>query len=346
MLNSYTQRIITLCQGFHNFQRIEDKILKVGCFLHVVDFRINKLTLERFLRSFRMNRRIAIQLLSLACVMILLIGFIPARAMSGQGSPFRHVSAQPLPQVHLQVDSGEKEGLLFAEISGHVDFPFAELREALARPAAWCEFIPLVFNVKSCTYQTRSDRTELSIYIGRKFFENPRDAIRLDYLFHVSLQTDGRLDVFLSAKDGPFGTSDYRIALQVRAAKDGRAHVHLHSSFRPSLRSTIATRIYLATSGRDKIGFSLAGHEGEEPVYVKGVEGIVERNAMRYYLALKAFIDTLHIPEDQRFAQRLKTWYRLTEKYPEQLHEMEREEYLDAKHQERRYQRELQENLG
>jgi hypothetical protein len=91
-------------------------------------------------------------------------------------------------------------------------------------------------------------------------------------------------------------------------------------------------RIYLASSGRDKVGFSVVGKTAEgEPVYVRGVRGVVERNTMRYYLALEAYLDALDAPAAERVERRLRAFHAGLENYPRQLHELELGRYLDIK---------------
>jgi hypothetical protein len=80
-------------------------------------------------------------------------------------------------------------------------------------------------------------------------------------------------------------------------------------------------------------------------VYVGGVKGAIERNAMRYFLALDAFLDTMHLPEEVRYEGSLQTFFDATERYPRQLRERGREEYLEAKMREREVQLELQERI-
>jgi hypothetical protein len=49
----------------------------------------------------------------------------------------------------------------------------------------------------------------------------------------------------------------------------------------------MAMQAYLLTAGRDKIGFSITSKKADgPPTYIAGVRGAVERNAMRYYLAI------------------------------------------------------------
>ena len=82
--------------------------------------------------------------------------------------------------------------------------------------------------------------------------------------------------------------------------------------------------MYLATSGRDKVGFSVVERAADgRPVYVGGVRGVVERNTMRYYLALEAYLGTLEAPGAERLDKRLRAFHAGLERYPRQLHELE-----------------------
>ena len=72
-----------------------------------------------------------------------------------------------------------------------------------------------------------------------------------------------------------------------------------------------------------------------QPVYINGVRGMVERNAMRYYLAIEAYFGAMSAPTaQQQQEKRLHDWFALTEEHPRQLHEMERDEYLAIKRRE------------
>jgi hypothetical protein len=57
----------------------------------------------------------------------------------------------------------------------------------------------------------------------------------------------------------------------------------------------------------------------------------MERNTMRYYLAIDAYLDSLKMPPAQQLESRLQAWFDATEKYPRQLHEVERDPYLQMK---------------
>lgn len=89
---------------------------------------------------------------------------------------------------------------------------------------------------------------------------------------------------------------------------------------------------YLATAGRDKVGFSIVGRPADGvPQYVRGAHSAIERNTMRYYLAIEAYLGALSLPAPQRFDMRLAVWYAGVERYPRQLHDLERDEYLALK---------------
>jgi hypothetical protein len=68
------------------------------------------------------------------------------------------------------------------------------------------------------------------------------------------------------------------------------------------------------------------------------VRGLVERNTMRYYLAIDAYLASLSAPVGQQLDDRLNRWFDATEQYPRQLHEVEKNDYIQMKHDE--YQRE------
>lgn len=265
-----------------------------------------------------------------------------AAGTSGRTTSVSAAATQTAAGYPFDILSQEADGLLIAEVSGVVGYPYPSIRDALIDPAAWCQFLPLVFNIKSCTYHRRAGQHFLTLYLGRKFFEPPQNAIQLEYLFRVQRSDESSLQILLTAADGPYGTSDYTIEIEVVAAGDVRTRVRMHSSFRPSLASRVATRLYLLTIGRTKVGFSVTGFKAGTPVYCGGIKGIVERNAMRYYFALKSYLDTMHLPQSQRFEARLDAWYKLTARYHRQLYEMDKAVYLDAKRRERQGQLQLQ----
>ena len=143
----------------------------------------------------------------------------------------------------------------------------------------------------------------------------------------------------LNADAGPLGTHDYRIVLEAIPLKNGQTFIHLSYSYAYGLAGRLAMKAYLGTSGSDKVGFTVAGtQDGGQPLYIGGIRGVVERNTIRYYLAIEAFLGALSEPSKTQPEKRFRDWFAASERYPRQLHEMEQGAYLDMKRKEYRRQ--------
>lgn len=246
----------------------------------------------------------------------------------------------------LFIRSDERGERLGADIYAVLPQSYAEVRAALAQADQWCRFLVLNQNVKACTWRPGARGEELSLFVGRKFYQEPQDAFQVVGRFEVMNAGDRFLRVSVNAGEGPFGTENYHISVQATPLEQGTL-VHLGWGYEDSWRSRMATSTYLATLGRDKVGFSVVGKgPGGQPQFVQGVRGIIERNAMRYYLALRAYLQTDDLPEARRPEASMVSWFRMVERYPRQLHELSREEYLDNKRREWRNQRRLQRHIA
>jgi hypothetical protein len=244
--------------------------------------------------------------------------------------------------IYLQ--STEADGSLRVDMYGIFNHPFDAVREALSSPANWCDITLLHINNKACTYKT-TDYTLLTLYSGRKHYQRPSDAYPLKLKYRIVSQQPTYLDLLLNADEGPFRTKNHRITLQAAPLDATRTFVHFGFSYAHSSMTRVAINGYFSTLGQGKVGFSTVKQKGRY-VYVDGVRGAVERNTVRYYLALQSYMDTLRYPESQRFEQRINRWYDLTAKYPRQLKELEKGEYLSNKRQERKNQIALQKKEG
>ncbi len=246
------------------------------------------------------------------------------------------------PPIHLEFE--DKRGRLRGAVYSIVEQRFETVSEALGRPASWCELLPLHFNVKSCTYGKRTGDQLLTLYFGRKFYQEPEAAHRLPLSFEVLSSDPEYFEISLRAEKGPVGTKNYVLSLAAIPLAAERTFVHLRYSHDVGLTSRIALFGYLQTLGRGKVGFSVVGRNSDgRPIHVGGLQGMIERNAMRYHLAVKAYLDTLEVSEPQRFERSLERWFELTSGYRTQLFEMERDEYLRSKRQEGANQSQLQE---
>ena len=245
-------------------------------------------------------------------------------------------------EIHIQ--SGKSGNTLKADVYAITPCNFADLYKALSTPQSWSEFVPLHVNVKSCIF-TLGIQPIVTFYAGRKFYESPEEACELNYRFQT---TDCGADGFrveLTAEKGPYGTSDYKILIEALLT-GSETLIHMGLSYKTSLLSRTATLAYLSTIGKDKVGFSIVDGKADGPVYVKGVQGIIERNVMRYFLALSIYMDTLSLNSAEGFIRRAEAWYDLTEQYAIQLHELGKQEYLEAKQNEYMNQQRMQRQIN
>jgi hypothetical protein len=209
-----------------------------------------------------------------------------------------------------------------------VDHPYATVAGALGQAERWCDVMILQHNIKRCVAQPAA----LQVHVGRKFEQPVEDAYQVEFRWTVRAAGDDYLAVQLTAPEGPVGTRDYRLAFEAAPLGPGRTFVRMSYSYAPGAAARLATDLYLSTSGRNKIGFSVAGRDDAgKPVYVRGVQGVAERNTMRYFLAIETL---LAAPQPQQAERRLREWFAATERYPRQLREMDEAEYLATKRRE------------
>ena len=244
-----------------------------------------------------------------------------------------------LPGTHISLTSSQQDDVLSAEVDSILNSPFETVVAALSDASNWCQILPLHFNIKACTYETSENGEVLTVYSGRKIYEHPDDSYRMAYQFEIVRLDDSQLSLLLRAEHGPIGTNDYQIKLDAIPVAEGTM-LHIHSSYRPSWLSSVLTSTYLATAGSNKTGFSRIVKEGESRP-VQGIKGIIERNVMRYQLAIDAFLSNQTLPEVSRHDATLATWFKNNNHYP-QLHEMDEAEYLEIKREEWNNQQQLQ----
>jgi hypothetical protein len=234
-------------------------------------------------------------------------------------------------QRPIYIESSETSDRLAGEIYTLVEQPFAMLSPALLGIDHWCDILILHLNVKSCRASSSTSDT-LSLNIGRKFEQPLADTYQVDFLYRVVVDTPDYLQVMLNAEQGPLGTSNYRVKLEAVQLDPQRNFLHFSYSYDYGIAARMAMQSYLATAGRNKVGFSIEGPEVDgQPAYVGGIRGIVERNTMRYFLAIEAYLGA---PAPQQLEKRLSDWYAGIERYPLQLQNIERSEYLEMKRKE------------
>ena len=248
-------------------------------------------------------------------------------------------------QKPLYLSSSESPDGLAGDVYALVDHPFATAAAALSGAAGWCEIMLLPFNTKYCRVSTGDQGSVLNVRIGRKHDQPVDQAYRMQFSHWVAAQTPEYLQVGLSAEEGPLGTRNYRIQLEAVPLEKDRTFIHLSYSYGVGTIGRVAMRAYLGTIGKDKIGFTVAGTQADgQPQHIGGMGGVIERNSMRYYLAIEAFLGALSAPPQAQFEKRIRDWFAATERYPRQLREMEQGSYLDMKRKEHERQAELPRN--
>jgi hypothetical protein len=240
----------------------------------------------------------------------------------------------------LVLESTQSSGDLAGEVYAVVDQPFGVVEPALQGMDHWCDLLILHLNVKGCSFAGKPPAEVLSLVVGRKFDQPLDDGYKVDFAYSMPAASADYLRVQMGAETGPMGTRNYRLALEAVPLDERRSFVHMSYAYAYGTAARLAMQAYLATAGHDKIGFSITGRgEDGRPTYIKGVRGVVERNTMRYYLAIEAYLGSLSAPPAEQQERRLRDWFAATERYAPQLHEMDRDEYLAMKRHEVQRQR-------
>lgn len=229
------------------------------------------------------------------------------------------------------------------DVYGIIYHSFDEVKNAFSHASNWCDIAPLHLNIKACTFQKLNGDYQLTFYSGRKFFEKPEDTYQLIYRYHLDNKQKNYTRVTLTVEQGPLGTSDYKIITQAVPLDNSTTFIHFSYSYQQGFWTRMAMKTYLATIGRDKIGFTVIGNDTRgKAVYVDGIRGVIERNAVRYYYAIQAYLATRNKEPGEIHIARLNSWFDLTEKHHQQLYEMEKKEYLEYKIKEHAEQTRLQ----
>jgi hypothetical protein len=244
----------------------------------------------------------------------------------------------------LFLESNEQGDRVHVDVYGIFDYPFDSVVKVLNVPENWCGIVPLHPNVKACTSRKLAETRQLIFYVGRKNYQPPEDAHQVIYNYRIVAQQSGYLDVILSADDGPFGTRDHKMRFEALPLAGGKTFVHVSYEYSDSVALRLAAKAYFATLGRDKVGFTVTGTDknGKE-IYIGGPRGSIERNAVRYYFAIQTFMNH---PEKSLFNARISQWYDYTIRYPKQLFDLTRKDYLAFKAREYKNQEALQRQIG
>ncbi len=197
----------------------------------------------------------------------------------------------------LHLESAETSDQLKGEVHALVSYPFPAVSAALKGANRWC------------------------------------DILKFDY--RVAAEAPDYFRLVLNADTGPFGTRNYRIVLEAVPVDRERTFLHMSYGYGYGVPAKIAMQTYLRTAGSQKVGFTVTERRADgQPVRVDGLRGALERNVMRYYLAIDAYLAASAAPPQDQLEERLRDWFESTERYALQLHEVDQNEYLEMKRRE------------
>ena len=240
----------------------------------------------------------------------------------------------------LYLESAQTSGDLKGDIYSVVEHPYATVQQALRPAEHWCDILILHLNVKGCRSSGAAGASKLSLAVGKKFDQPVDEAYKLEFAYRVAASTAEYLQVQLNADEGPLSTRDYRIRLEAVPLDGRRTFIHMSYAYGYGFPARMALQVYLNTIGREKVGFSFVDRKPDgTPMYIGGVLGLVERNTMRYYLAIDSYLTAYPLPPAEQTEKSIQTWYAATERYATQLHEMDRSEYVEMKRNEVKRQR-------
>lgn len=238
------------------------------------------------------------------------------------------------------MSSQESSSSLKGEVYAVVDYPFATVNKALDDSSHWCDVLILHINIKYCYASGDKDRAVLTVDLGKKEEQARTDTYEVKFNYQQVTSSSDYFALQLNAKDGPVGTSDYHIMVEATPLNDKRTFLHFTYAYSFGLKGKLAMQGYLATGGRNKVGFTVIDRKPDGVKYIQGVRGVIERNTMRYYLAIDAYLAALNTPAENLVEKRFQTWYDSTRLYSRQLYEVEKDDYLAMKRKE--YERQQQ----
>jgi hypothetical protein len=256
----------------------------------------------------------------------------PAAALRARYAALAQKLEHSTIQPGLYVESADSSSAPRGDAYAVMQYSFATVAAAFVNPANWCESLILHLNVQYCRASVSGEGALLSAAVGKKTNQPLDDTHRINFIYRVAASSDDFMRVELGAKEGPLGTGNYLIALELIALDDQRAFMHMQYSYTQGVLTRWATSVYFATRGRDKVGFTQVQDGDDPPHLVRGIRGALERNTMRYYLAFDAYLHTLASPPPMRFERSLERWFADTERFARQLREVRHDDYMTMKH--------------
>jgi len=238
----------------------------------------------------------------------------------------------------------QKDKVLNVSLLGLIPFKFQDVSGVLARPASYCDFLPLMFNVKSCVITEFNPVARIKFYVAGKHYTSPLASYRIHAVFRLVDRTSEKIRIRLESEEDSAGKTGYDVDL-VAIPLEGQTLLSLKSRYAPGRVTRMATNTYVNVFAHDKPGFTeILAPDGKKKL-ITGFPAVIERSSVRAYLALKAYMLNYHLPPAKRFEACLSTWYDLNRPYKKQLYELDREDYLQIKRREHQNQLRIQKKV-
>lgn len=250
--------------------------------------------------------------------------------------------APVVPQSSIYIESKDDDKHLAIELYVYMTYQYRDISGLLASTESLCELFMLILNVKGCVHGNKKGERTIRLYAGSKGYTPKYRIMQLNALHRVEHRDQHYILARLMAKADKSGNREFEASMEATSYKSGTL-VHIMALYRPTFASRIATGTYLRTLGRKKVGFSVIGKgKSGEPVYIKGMPAMIERNAVRSILALEACLAHRESDEQVRLQSRLARWAKLTASHPRQLYVMSQTEYISMKIREQDRQKQWQ----
>jgi hypothetical protein len=240
----------------------------------------------------------------------------------------------------IYLASSETANGLKGDVHGILDYPVSAISAVLSKPDHWCDVLLVHVSNRACRIVTGRGGPVVELSVVRRHDQPIDKAFQLALAFRPVAVGANYFSAELSADSGPFGTSNYRIVIEAIALDAAKSFLHFGYSYEQTAVTRLATQAYFATFGRGKVGFTVLRKPASGVAeLIGGMLGLVERNAMRYFLTVDAYLSSPGAGASDEFEKRLQHWFLATEKYPRQLHEVDWNTYLELKRADRQRRR-------
>lgn len=236
----------------------------------------------------------------------------------------------------LLVESKMNDGQVSGSVYALLNYPAHRIKEKLLQRETWCFIVHMHPNIKACLRDQSGNR--IRVYFGSK--KSNRTIQSQGFVFQSGPQQNHYYGMALTANKGPYQTRQYYIVLEAVTYQKKSTILRLAYGYEYGRQARLMQHLYFSTIARKKEGFSLYKDKKGRTVPVRGLQAAVERNSMRYFLAVRAFFET-----DAKNQSAYDYWFDLTSHYP-QLYELSKEQYLSNKDRERRHQSTLEKRFS